>query len=341
MTRNRIIFPEAYKAELVKEQIKAPGENDVLVRTQYSTISPGTERANYTGDPNCSGAAAPSVKFPRGAGYSSAGVVLEIGAKVKSVKPGDRVICYWGVHTDINRVPESRVVKIDYDSIGLREASTLFIATFPMAAIRKTRLEIGESCMVMGLGLLGQFAVRIAKAAGAVPVIACDPVESRRNDALKGGADYALDPMKEGFADEVKRITGKGVNSAIEVTGFGAGLDETLDCMARMGRVALLGCTRSSDFTIDYYRKIHYPGIELIGAHTLARPENESYPGHFTHSDDLRALLKLCAYGRLDVKSMLNEIHSPRECQEVFDRLANDKSFPICVQFDWREDLNV
>jgi 2-desacetyl-2-hydroxyethyl bacteriochlorophyllide A dehydrogenase len=212
MTRNRIIFPEAYKAELVKEQIEAPGENDVLIRTQYSTISPGTERANYTGDPNVSGATGPSVRFPRGSGYSSAGIVLDVGANVNSVKPGDRVICYWGVHADINRVPETRVVKIDYDKLSLREASTLFIATFPMAAIRKTRLEVGESCMIMGLGLLGQFAVRIAKAAGAVPVIACDPVESRRNDALNGGADYALNPMEPGFADEVKRITGKRAN---------------------------------------------------------------------------------------------------------------------------------
>ena len=341
MTRNRIIFPEAYKAAVVKEQVEAPGENDVIVRTQFSTISPGTERANFTGDPNVSGAAGPSVSFPRSCGYSSAGIVLEVGANVRTVKPGDRVICYWGVHADINRVPENRVVKIEYGNVDLREASALFIATFPMAAIRKTGLEVGESCMVMGLGLLGQFAVRIAKAAGAVPVIACDPIQSRREDALKGGADFVFDPMKPGFADEVKRLTGGGVNSAIEVTGFGAGLDETLDCMAKMGRVALLGCTRSSDFTIDYYRKVHFPGIELLGAHTLARPENESYPGHFTHCDDLRALIRLCAYNRIDVNSMLSELHSPAECQEVFDRLAYEKNFPICVQFDWREDLNV
>ena len=65
-------------------------------------------------------------------------------------------------------------------------------------------------------------------------------------------------------------------NTAIEVAGQGAGLDETLDCIAKLGRVALLGCTRNSDFTIDYYRKVHGPGITLIGTHTLARPETKA-----------------------------------------------------------------
>jgi hypothetical protein len=77
---------------------------------------------------------------------------------------------------------------------------------------------------------------------------------------------------------------------AIEVTGNGGALDGVLDCMARFGRVALLGCTRSSDFTIDYYRKVHGPGITLIGAHTNARPQYESHHGWWTTADDIRAV---------------------------------------------------
>lgn len=120
-----------------------------------------------------------------------------------------------------------------------------------MAAIRKTRLEAGEACLIMGLGLLGQFAVRLARAAGAVPVVACDIVESRRRDALEGGADYAFDPYEEGFFEKVRDVTGGGAQTAVEVTGMGEGLNEVLDCMRPLGRVALLGCTRSSNFTID------------------------------------------------------------------------------------------
>ena len=135
---------------------------------------------------------------------------------------------------------------------------------------------------------------------------------------------------------KVKAVSGGGINVAIEVTGVGAGLDEALDCMAKFGRVALLGCTRSSDFTIDYYKKVHAPGITIIGAHTIARPEYESHPGWFTHRDDIKSVLRLLSGGRLDLESLVEETHSPTECGEVYKRLVFDKNFPIVVQFDWR-----
>ncbi len=339
MLRHRIIFPEANKAALVEETISdVPAPDRVLIQTAYTTISPGTERANISGDPNVYGMSAPAVRFPRSCGYSSSGIVEKVGTAVTRVKPGDRVVGYWSTHSDYNLLPEKQVVRITDEEIGLREAAALFIGTFPLAAIRKTRLEMGEACLIMGLGLLGQYAVRLARIAGAMPVIAADPVKSRRQSALAGGADFAFDPLEEGFAKRVKELTGGGVNAAIEVTGQGAGLDETLDCMARFGRVALLGCTRSKEFTIDYYRKVHCPGITLIGAHTNARPERESHPGWFTHDDDLRTLMRLCVGGRLNVTAMLSELHAPAECEAVYERLINDKEFPMIVQFDWTKE---
>ena len=340
MEIHRILFPEANRAELITETMPdVPGPGQVLYRTSYTTVSPGTERANITGDPNVAGVNAPSVKFPRGMGYSSSGVVQATGEGVTSVRPGDRVIGYWSKHADFNMLDQHQIVKITDERIGMREAAAVFISTFPMTAIRKTRLEAGESLLVMGLGLLGQFAVRLARAAGAVPVIAVDPVRSRREDALRGGADEALDPFEPGFAQRVKDLTCGGVNAAIEVTGQGAGLDETLDCMAKFGRVALLGCTRNKEFTIDYYRKVHCPGITLIGAHTAARPIAESHPGCFTHNDDIKAVMKLCAGGRIDITSMLSELHVPSDCPKVYHRLIYDRDFPMAVQFDWTGEL--
>ena len=108
--------------------------------------------------------------------------------------------------------------------------------------------------------------------------------------------------------------------------------------MAKFGRVALLGCTRDKNFTIDYYRKVHGPGITLIGAHTLARPVTESYPGYFTHQDDIKAILKLIAGKRLDAEDMIKETHSPQDCPDVYTRLVHDKDFPVVVQFDWRNE---
>ncbi len=95
------------------------------------------------------------------------------------------------------------------------------------------------------------------------------------------GADYAFDPTCEDFAENVKRVTkGKGVNGCVEVTGVSSAMNAAPDCAAFMGRIALLGCTRNSDCSVDYYRQVHRPGIKLIGAHNFVRPQFESYPHH-------------------------------------------------------------
>lgn len=336
MQCKQIVFTERNKAELLTVDAREPAPNEVMVETAVSTISCGTERANITGDPNVNAYGASEVVFPRTSGYNSAGVVVKKGSNVKSVEIGDRVVVYWGQHKSYNIVSEERVVKIEDDNISLETGAMSFISTFPMAAIRKTRLEMGESAIVMGLGILGMIAVKLLRAAGAVPIIAADPNPKRREIALKNGADYAFDPLCKDFAENVKNVTGGGVNVAIEVTGVGTGFNEALDCMAKFGRIALLGCTRNSDFTVDYYKKIHAPGITVIGAHTMARPDLESHPGWFTHRDDIKALLKLCGGNRLCLDNIIEETHSPEDCPTVYNRLVSDKDFPVVVQFDWR-----
>ncbi len=335
MDNRQIVFTKINTAEFLDSEKREPGENEVCVRTEFSTISPGTEKANITGDPNVSAGGPSAVVFPRYLGYSSSGTVVSKGKNVSSVDIGDRVVVFWGTHSKYNTVNQNNVVKIS-DEVSFEEAAMSFIATFPMAAIRKTRLEIGESAVVMGLGLLGQLAVMLLRTAGAAPIIAVDPVESRREEALRLGADYAFDPFEKDFARKVKKITDGGAKVAIEVTGVGAGLDGVLDCMAKFGRVALLGCTRDKNFTIDYYNKVHSPGISLIGAHTMARPNLESFSGYFTHQDDIKSVLKLCSGRRIELKSMIKETHNPKDCTQVYDRLINDRNFPILVQFDWR-----
>ena len=335
MMNKNILFTSPGVAELVEKEMPKCGDDEVLVRINRTSISAGTERALLTGNPNINYKAAGSVNFPRQSGYSAAAVVCEIGKNVKSVKVGDRVACSWSSHAQYWVLKESRVYKLD-DAVTDAEAALVHICTFPMAAIRKCRLECGESAIVMGLGVLGLISVELLRVAGATPIIAVDPVPEKRELALKLGADYALDPFAEGFVDTVKSLTDGGVKVAIEITGRGSGLDMVLDCMARFGRVALLGCTRDSDFSIDYYRKVHGPGITLVGAHTVARPKVESSNGWWTERDDTNALLELIRYGRLNLKQLIEEVHSPMEAPAIYTRLATEKFFPI-VQFDWEQ----
>lgn len=100
------------------------------------------------------------------------------------------------------------------------------------------------------------------------------------------------------------------------------------------GRVALLGCTRNSDFSVDYYHKVHGRGVALYGAHAWARPSCESSPGLFTHRDDAQTFLKLLSLGRLSYDGYVADVRSPADCGEVYVRLANGGAFPT-TQFDW------
>ena len=336
MKTKQIIFTKPCVAELLDTECLPPKEHEVTVSLEYSAISSGTEKANFIGLRNGTNVVEnEKAVFPRTVGYSAAGIVSEVGSDITDIKIGDKVVVYWGKHKKDITVNRNNVVKIP-DGVSTKEASMALISTFPLAAIRKTKLEIGESAMVMGLGILGIFAVQELKAAGAYPIIAVDPVKQRRDFALKMGADYALDPTDDKCVKDVIALSDGGVNVCIEVTGLGIGLIQALDCMQKMGRVALLGCTRNSHFEIDYYAKVHGRGISLIGAHTMARPKIESSAGQWTDADDLKAIMNLIKGKRLNFKDMICEIHSPTQANEVFNRLANENNFPIGVLFDWR-----
>jgi len=352
MTNANIVFTRLNTAEIVDRPMPVAGAGEVLVRLVRSCISSGTERANVTGvDDNATGIfnTCPDgqVTWPRQGGYSSAGVVEAVGEGVASVKPGDRVAMSWTVHAQYVSVPECQVYPIP-DNVTFEQAALAHISTFPMAAIRKCRLEIGESALVMGQGVLGQIAVKLLKAAGAAPIVAADPVAAKRDEALKLGADYAFDPLAPDFAGRVRAVTDLGRKTiwkkaedwgakvAIEVTGSGPALDTALDAVAPFARVALLGCTRDSNFTINYYRKVHGRGVTLIGAHTLARPSDESAPGWWTTRDDALTTLRLLALGRLSFDGFVAEVHKVAEAPDVYARLAKGGAFPV-VQFDWTE----
>lgn len=332
----QIVFTGYKKAELIDMPLPELQENEVMVKTLYSAISTGTETANLYGDLSIPGMRdkKPENPFHRYLGYSESGIVVEVGKKVTSLKAGDRVMCFWGKHREYQVLPEEQVVPVP-DNVDLLDAAFVFIGTFPLAAIRKTKVELGESAMVVGLGILGQMSVQLLRIAGAVPVIAVNHGEARRNMALKLGADLAFNPADEDYEEKVKAATdGKGVAAMIEVTGKGSALNQSLRCMAKMGRVALLGCTRRPT-EVDFYYDVHLPGIEMYGAHTFARPDYESYPGHWTHRDDCIALLKLISMGRLHIHDLISEVHAPQEAPEVYRRMLEEHDFPVGVAFDW------
>ncbi len=331
MNRKSIVFTKIREAELLEQPMPVLDADDVLVRMEYTVVSGGTERACLIGAPNT------SQKFPMSLGYCGVGYVAEVGDKVTSVTPGDRVLVYHGIHSNYNVRKENEITKVTQDSVDSLEAAFVIIASMGLGGLRKLELELGESAMIMGLGLLGIFALQFARHSGAYPLIAADLNEDRRRLALELGADYALDPSAPDFVETVKAITGgKGVRATVEVTGVSAAMKQALECASYMGRISLLGCTRISDCAVDYYREVHCPGVKLIGAHNFVRPKVESYPHHWTHHDDCNAILNLIAGGRIQVRPILSRVCDPTEAKEIYQELCDDPKFPMGTVFDWR-----
>jgi len=313
------------------EERDSPVPGEALVECDYSGISVGTETANLLALPNTGG------KFPWHPGYSSSGRVLCVGEGVTNVEPGDRVLITWSGHRSHYLKPASGLVKID-EGVDQLHAAFAHIAAFPFLGVRKLRLEIGESVMVIGLGILGQFAAQIARLSGAIPVIVSDLSPKRRALALELGCDHAFSPTECDIAEKVKELTGgKGVNGIVEVTGKSVALQQALECVAELGRISLLGCTRISDTPIDFYRYVHRRGVSLIGAHTFTRAKVESRPAGWTERDDYATFFKLVAAGRLHVRPIVSEIVSPDRVPELYRRLIEEKDPPAGVAIDWQK----
>jgi 2-desacetyl-2-hydroxyethyl bacteriochlorophyllide A dehydrogenase len=333
MKGRQIVFEGKGRAVLVDLEVPPPSSGEIVIENDYTVISAGTERANLIQLPNTVTA---RQGFPFHPGYSGAGRVCALGDAVADFTVGDRVVVNWGGHQSHTLKPAKDMLKIDDDSIDLLDAAFAPIAAFSFLGVRKLRIELGESAMIAGLGILGIFAVQLAALCGAIPVLALDFDAARRDLARRLGAAQAFAPDEANLVDKIRAATGGGgPNAVVEVTGSAAALQQALEYIAWEGRISLLGCTRVSDRPIDFYKYVHTRGISLIGAHTYTRAQHESTPGRWTERDDYKTFLKLVGAGKLQMRPLISDIVSPEDGPAVFARLAGTESVPLGIVFDW------
>lgn len=333
MIGHYIVFESMGTAVVKPFDIPRPAAGEVLVETDHTVVSAGTEGANLRGLPNTSG------EFPYYPGYCGLGRVIARGDGVETVAVGDRVLLTFGSGHRSHAVQKAAdLTVVSDDRVDSLDASFVAIAAMGLQGVRKLRLELGESAMVIGLGLLGMFATQCAVIDGAIPVIVSDFDQRRRDLALSLGADHAFSPDEDGLAEKITELTyGKGPDGIVEVTGAALALQQALTYVAWEGRISLLGCTRIPDTNIDFYQYVHKRGVSLIGAHTMVRPQVDSYPGYWTARDDYRTLLALLAAGRLQVRPIISEVVSPEWAPAIYTRLAEEKHPPLGIVFDWEQ----
>ncbi|KYH37624.1 MAG: hypothetical protein AYL29_004080 [Candidatus Bathyarchaeota archaeon B24] len=298
MKGRRVVFRSRGVVDVEEFDVSKPNAGQLLIKTVCSLISPGTETAFLMALPNT------PKRFPQYPGYSNVGVVEEVGEKAEGFKPGELVVSS-APHSSYVLAQSSSVLKVP-EGLSAEEASFFNLASIALQGVRKGFIELGNSVVVVGQGLIGQLAVQLARLSGGFPVIAVDLVDWRLEVSAKHGADHVVNPSKVDAVEEVRRLTdGKGADVVIEATGNPEAIPMALDMAGRLGRVVILGSPRGVS-TVNFYMPVHRRGLVIIGAHTNVRPSHESLPHYWTDIDDKRLVLKLMADGRLRVRDYIS-----------------------------------
>ncbi|MCL6548298.1 MAG: zinc-binding alcohol dehydrogenase, partial [Alicyclobacillus sp.] len=139
-------------------------------------------------------------------------------------------------------------------------------------------LRLGDAAMVVGLGAIGQLAVQMCKLAGAGLVIAVDPIETRRQVALRHGADAAFDPRETDVGYEAKRLTDRrGVDVVIETSASVSALQLALRGLAYAGTIAYAGWARAFPAGLDLGREAHFNSGHILFSRACSEP-NRDHP---------------------------------------------------------------
>ena len=189
-------------------------------------------------------------------GYSSAGVIEELGAGMRGLAVGDRVACGgagYANHADYNYVPKNLMVKIP-ERVSFEDASCATVGSVAIQGVRQCDLRLGEQVCVMGLGLLGLLAVQMLKASGC-RVIGFDPNSQRCQAAIDLGADTAVYSDLGAAADQFSQ--GMGMDAVLITAATKSSEPVTVaGKIARMkAKVVVTGVVGMDLPRDDYYKK--------------------------------------------------------------------------------------
>lgn len=307
----RVVVLEPNVVALETMPMPQAGHGQLLIETTHSLVSPGTERAFFMGLPNT------NASYPLYPGYSNIGRVLALGEGVTGFCVGDRVAS-TAAHASHVVVDAQKCLPLPDD---LDEAHAVFfnLIAIAMQAVRKTRIELGESVLVLGMGLIGLFALQLAKLNGGLPVAALDQDPKRLDVARACGADQTYTPS-DTLAEELA-AQGTRPQVVIEATGAPAPILQAFQLAAPRGRVALLGSARGETERVNFYRDIHRKGLTVIGAHEITRPQHESFPGWWTQRDEHRVALSLLAHQRLTIQPLITHRFTATDFAQAYDLL--------------------
>jgi predicted dehydrogenase/threonine dehydrogenase-like Zn-dependent dehydrogenase len=333
----------------------------VLVRNRYSVISSGTERsrvelaqksllgkarerpdlvrevlarARREGISSTRTAVQRRLSEETPVGYSSAGIVIEVGPKVSGLRVGDAVACAGGGHAnhaEVVSVPRNLCALVP-DGVPLQSAAFSTIAAIALHGIHLAEVSLAERVAVVGCGLVGQIACRLLRCAGAFTV-ALDIDADRVADARTGGADHGI-VIGESTAQQVIELCGGVGADAVLVTAAASTNDPLLlaaNVARDRGSVILVGSVPVELPRAPLYDKELKFRVSRSYGPGRYDPEYEErgldYPisfVRFTEQRNMEAVLALQAQRRLELGDLIAEIVPVDEAPRAYERLLSN-----------------
>ena len=335
MKTTTIFFEEPYKVALHEETIPKPKEHEVLVKTLVTLISTGTEMTAYTGDFPKRSEWSNYVKYPFKPGYSNVGKVIEVGSNVKELKKGD-IVASLASHTQYYIASEYQLVKVP-STIDIKEAAFHTLACIVLNSVRLSEIKLGESIVIVGVGLLGQLVALFSRISGGFPIIAVDLSDFRLKTALKSGANYIIDPKREDVFKKVREYTeGRRADIVFEVTGNPSVIEWAIKLAREMGKLIILSSPRGPS-TIDFHDEVNRPSRIIIGTHATSQPEFETLQNPWTRKRNAELFFKLLEHGIIKINHLVTNIFNWKDAEKAYKFLLENRLKTLGVLFDFRD----
>jgi predicted dehydrogenase/threonine dehydrogenase-like Zn-dependent dehydrogenase len=367
----------------IVEEVPAPqvGRKNILVRVTHSCISVGTEMAGVkmSGLPLYQRALKQPENVKRvlemmrdqgvkrtmdrvmgklsagsATGYSAAGIVIEVGEEVEGFAVGDQVACAGaGIanHAEVIDVPVNLAVKIP-KGLETGIASTVTLGAIAMQGVRRAQPTLGETFVVVGLGILGQITAQMLSANGC-RVIGVDLDPRRIQLALDNGMDIGINPALENYVERVLKFTdGLGADAVIvtAATESNQVISDAMQACRKKGRVVLVGDVGLDLNRADFYKKeLDFLISTSYGPgryDPFYEEGGQDYPiayVRWTENRNMQAYIDLLAKGKVKLGNLYHPPYPIDKAGEAYDALkgGGDKPLLVLLEYPERDGLRI
>lgn len=284
-------------------------------------------------------------------GYSAAGTVLQVGAGITDLQPGDRVACAGAQcahHAEFIRVPRNLTVQIP-EPVSFPEASTVTLGAIAMQGVRRASPTLGETFVVIGLGVLGQLAMQMLKANGCRVIgVDLDPLRIQQATAL--GMDIGVLPEQGDNVEQVYRLTDAIGADGVIITAATPS-DEVVSTAFKMcrkkGRVVLVGDVGLNLNRSDFYQK--ELDFFISSSYGPGRYDNNyeekglDYPVAYvrwTENRNMSEYLRLIAEKKIQIKPLIAATYVIDDAAQAYEALKSDQSKPLMVLLQYPNHID-